>query len=272
VRRPRTKRAAAAAAVALVLASAGVGAAVRPRGTPARVEKDARAAMQTRAVGPHSFYFTRGIYSGWGRFGRRGGGGSWATDWPKSDITFLTVLHRLTNIDAFPEEHGVALDDPQLRRFPFLYILEVGRMGLSPEEAKGLREYMLHGGFVMVDDFWGSYEWANFEEQMRMVFPEYPIVELPTDHGIFTAFYDIDEVIQVPNINNAMSGRTWEQDGYVPHVRGIFDDHERLMMVINWNTDLGDAWEWAESPYYPVPYSTYAFKVGVNTIIYAMSH
>jgi Domain of unknown function (DUF4159) len=278
VHRPRTNRAVAAAAVALVLASVGAAAAsMRSRASSGAsradfaVSPDGR--QHPRAVRPNTFYFTRGIYSGWGRgFGRRGGGGSWATDWPKSDRTFLTVLRRLTDVDAFPQEHGVALDDPALKRFPFLYILEVGRMGLTPPEAKGLREYMLSGGFVMVDDFWGTYEWANFQEQMSSVFPEYPIVEIPLDHQIFSTFYDIDSIVQVPNVNNAMTGRTWEQDGYVPHVRGMFDDKNHLMMVINWNTDLGDAWEWAESPYYPVNYSTYAFKVGVNTIIYAMSH
>jgi len=268
VRRPRTNRAAATAAVVLMLASTSA----RSSGQGDRVtDRPGTERAKLRAQRPHAFYFTRGIYSGWSRFGRRGGG-SWATDWPKSDRTFLTVLQRLTNVDAFPEEHGVLLDDPELRRFPFLYILEVGRMGLTPGEAKGLRLYMLNGGFVMVDDFWGSYEWANFEEQMRAVLPEYPIEEIPLDHEIFRTFYQIDEIIQVPQIGNAMTGRTWEQDGYVPHVRGIFDDKRRLMMVINWNTDLGDAWEWAESPYYPVPYSTYAFKVGVNTVIYAMSH
>jgi hypothetical protein len=265
VRRPRTKRTAVIVVAALALAAAGVAANVTPR------SRADRAVQRHRAVSPHSFYFTRGVYSGWARFGRRGGG-SWATDWPKSDLQFLTVLRRLTNIDAFPEEHGVALDDPGLVNYPFLYILEVGRMGLTSEEAAGLRRYALAGGFVMVDDFWGSAEWANFEEQMRLVFPEFPIVEIPLEHEIFRTFYDIDEVLQVPNVSNARWGRTSERDGYVPYVRGIFDDKGRLLMVINWNTDLGDAWEWAEQPDYPVKYSTYAFQVGVNTIIYAMSH
>jgi hypothetical protein len=218
----------------------------------------------------HSLFFTRGVYSGYSRFGR--GGGSWATDWPKSDCQFNVVIRRLTNIDLYPYEHAVTLDDPALRHYPFVYILEVGRMALTPAEVDNLRSYLLAGGFLMVDDFWGSYEWANFEEQMRIVFPEYPIVELPLDHAIFKSFYEVDEILQVPNVTNARYGRTWEQDGYVPHVRGIFDDDGRLMVAINWNTDLGDAWEWAEQPDYPVKYSTYAFEMGVNYLVYAMSH
>ncbi|MGH7500198.1 MAG: DUF4159 domain-containing protein [Longimicrobiales bacterium] len=222
---------------------------------------------------PHSFYFTRGIYSegGWGRRGRRGG--SWATDWPKSDLQFSVVLRRLTNIDAYPEQHALTLDDPELRRFPFLYILEVGDMRLMPEELEGIRNYLLAGGFLVVDDFWGSYETANFEDQMSRIFPEFPIVDLPLDHEIFHTFYDVTEILQVPSINNIRySGRTWERDGYVPYVKAVFDNEGRLLVVINENTDLGDAWEWAEQPDYPLKYSTYAFQMGVNFIIYAMSH
>ena len=232
-------------------------------------------AEQRRNVHQHAaqyaFVFTRGAYSAWRGFGRRGG--SWATDWPKSDCQFNVVFRRLTNLHAYPAEHAITLDDPNLRRFPFLYMLEVGRMGLSPEEVKGLRDYAIAGGFVMIDDFWGSQEWANFEDQMRVVFPEYPIEEIPLDHALFNSFYKIDEVLQVPNINNGCGGwGTSERDGYVPHVLGIFNERRRLMVVINWNTDLGDAWEWAEQACYPVKYSHYAFQVGVNTIIYAMSH
>ncbi|MCI0433427.1 MAG: DUF4159 domain-containing protein [Gemmatimonadetes bacterium] len=217
---------------------------------------------------PHAFYFTRGIYSSWGRGWR----GSWAVDWPKSDCQFNIVLRRLTGIDAYPEPNGVALDDPELRRFPFLYVLEVGSMDLSPAEVEGLRSYLLAGGFMMVDDFWGTQEWLNFEYQMQRVFPEFPIVELTLDHELFRAFYNVKEVLQVPNVRNARYGITSERDGYVPYVKAIFDNENRLMVVINQNTDLGDAWEWAEQPDYPLKYSTYAFQVGVNSIIYSMSH
>lgn len=224
------------------------------------------AAAERRGV--HAFYFTRGIYSdgGWRRRG------AWATDYPKADLQFLTVLRRLTNLDAYESENAIALDDPELRRYPFLYMLEVGYMALTPEERKGLRDYLLAGGFVFIDDFWGTQEWYNFEQEMRAVLPEYPIVDLPLEHPVFRSFYEIRELQQVPAINNIRSGRTWERDGRVPMVRAIFDERGRLMMLINWNTDIGDAWEWAEQPDYPLKYSTFAYQVGVNAIVYAMSH
>ena len=124
----------------------------------------------------------------------------------------------------------------------------------------------------MIDDFWGSWEWAAFEQQIRKVFPEHPIVEVPIEHPVFNSVYRIDEVMQVPAIGNYWGGRTWERDGYEAHVRGIFDDKGRLMVLINWNTDLGDAWEWAERPEYPLKFSTFAVEMGINFIVYAMSH
>jgi hypothetical protein len=220
------------------------------------------------------FYWTRAAYSGSGRgwYGGRGGG-SWRTDYPKGDQQFLVVLKRLVRLNAYDWENAVRLDDPILRRFPILYAVEVGRMDLTEAEVEGLRSYLEAGGYLIVDDFWGSREWAQFEYNMRRVFPERPIVDLPLDHPLFSAFYDIEEIKQVPNINNAAGGyQTHERDGYTPYVRGIFDDLGRLMVVVNWNTDLGDAWEWAESPYYPLEYSTFAYELGANMIIYGMTH
>ena len=135
-----------------------------------------------------------------------------------------------------------------------------------------MREYLLAGGFMVVDDFWGSWEWENFELQMKRVFPDRAIVEVPMDHPVFHCFYDIEEIIQVPNVGQAAGGPTHEHDGYVPHVRGIFDDDGRLMVVINWNTDLGDAWEWADLPRFPLRYSTYALELGINFVIYGMTY
>jgi hypothetical protein len=114
---------------------------------------------------------------------------------------------------------------------------------------------------------------------MMRILPNAQIVELPPDHDVFSIFYTIEEVIQVPNIGNGEAialgipgAVTYQQDGYVPHVRGIFDEDGRLMVIINWNTDLGDAWEWAEQPTYPLEFSTFAFEMGVNMILYAMTH
>jgi len=218
----------------------------------------------------HEFYFTRAIY-GSGIASRWTP--SWATDYPKADLQFLIGLKRLTNVDAYDFENAIELDDPNLRRFPFLYVLEVGYMGLTDQEVNGLRDYLLAGGFLMVDDFWGTWQWQNFEMEMQRVLPGLPIVDLPMDHPIFSMFYNIDEIVQVPNVGlGKAGGHTWEYDGYYPAVRGIFGDDGRLMVAINWNTDLGDAWEWADDPYYPLMFSTYAYEMGINIILYAMTH
>ena len=166
----------------------------------------------------------------------------------------------------------IAIDDPNLRDYPFLYLLEVGALSLDEKQARSLRGYLLAGGFLVIDDFWVSRAWANLEHQMGRVFPDRPIVEVPLDHPVFHAFYDIDEVLQIPNVYQASEGLTYEYDGRVPHVRGIFDDEGRLMVLVNWNTDLGDAWEWADLPRYPLRYSTYAFEIGINFVIYGMSY
>jgi hypothetical protein len=229
--------------------------------------------LQIRTDGiPREFYFSRVAYGGYGGF--RGRGRSWATDFPKADQIFLSFIDRLLpNLDAYEREFVVQFHDPDVRRFPFLYALEVGRMSLSPPEIEGLRNYLLAGGFLVIDDFWGTREWQNFESEIRRVLPEHEIVDLAIDHPIFTTFYEIEEIIQVPNIGLAMrGGPTHERDGFIPMVRGIHDENGRLMVVINWNTDLGDAWEWADNPYYPLKYSTYAYEMGVNFIVYAMSH
>lgn len=217
----------------------------------------------------HEFYFTRAIYNG-GRTFRRP---AWAIDFPKADRQFLIVLDGLMDhLDLYMRENPVRLDDPELRRFPFLYMLEVGNLRLTEAEVEGLRSYLQAGGFLFVDDFWGSWEWRVFEEEMARVLPGHAIVDIPLDHPIFHQFYDIEEILQVPNVGNAARGVTSECGPCRPQVRGIFDERGRLMAVINWNTDLGDAWEWSESPYYPFQYSDFAYKVAVNFIIYAMTH
>jgi hypothetical protein len=229
----------------------------------------------------HEFYFTRGKYSdGRGRFGRGFGGdrGSWATDYPKADQQFMVVLNRLIDIDNYPMDHAIDLADPEIRRFPFVYILEVGRMNMTDEQVEGLRSYLLAGGFLVVDDIWGPYELANLERELARVFPERRLRELPLDHSVFNNVYDVSNVIQVPNVRTGqMHGQygtpTNEGPGSeVPHVYGMDDDRGELMVMVNWNTDIGDAWEWAENPYYPLKFSTYAFEIGVNMIVYAMSH
>jgi Domain of unknown function (DUF4159) len=220
---------------------------------------------------PHEFFFTRAVYTN-DRQNWWGGPGSWAIDYPKADRQFLVVLRRLAKLDAYEWENAVRLDDPALRRFPFVYALEVGYMRLTQPEIHGLRSYLEAGGFLVIDDFWGTREWQNFEYQMSLVLPGRPIEDVPPDDDLFRTFYNIEEVLQVPNIRNGIAGwGTSEGDGYVPYVKGIRDDDGRLMVVVNWNTDLGDAWEHAENPRYPLRYSTFAYEMGLNMIIYAMT-
>lgn len=228
--------------------------------------------IQGETPGRWPFYWTRAIYSGnGGWYGR--GRQSWATDFPKGDQQFLVVLKRLVKLSAYDWENAVHLANPDLRRFPVIYAVEVGRMRLTDEEVEGLRGYLDAGGFLIVDDFWGTREWQVFEWNMARVFPTRTIEDIPLDHPLFSTFYDIEEIRQVPNISNASWGyRTHERDGYTPYVRGIYDDDGRLMVAINFNTDLGDAWEWAEDPRYPLEYSTFAYELGTNMIVYALSH
>jgi hypothetical protein len=217
--------------------------------------------------GRYPFYWTRAIYSGWGR---RGWGQSWATDYPKGDQQFLVVLKRLVRLNAYDWDNAIRLDDPILRRFPIIYAVEVGGMDMTNPEVEGLRNYLDAGGFLIVDDFWGQREWDVFEYNIRRVYPDHPIVDITLDHPIYSAYYDIDEVKQVPAIGRAMYPA--ECYGCVPYVKGIYDEAGRLVVIINFNTDLGDAWEWAEDPRYPLEYSTYAYEMGANMIVYAMSH
>lgn len=218
----------------------------------------------------HEFYFTRGVYSSsvdndpWGP--------RWAIDYPEADQHFLVALARLTGIDAYATHNAQPLGGRSLREFPFVYVVEAGALQLSGDERTALREYLLAGGFMMVDDFWGTWAWDNLVAQLELVLPGHPIRDVPLDHPLFHSFYDIDELLQVPNVALAGTGRTHEYDGHVPHARGIFDARGRLMVLINWNTDLGDAWEWADDADYPLHFSSYAYKLGINIVIYAISY
>ena len=218
----------------------------------------------------HEFTFVRLIYNG--RI--PGYLKNWYTDYPTGDRNLVDVLHRLTNIDIAPESRAIPIHHPDLFNYPMIYSGEAGQMVFDQSDATAMREYLTRGGFWMMDDFWGTFEWGNFEREMRKIFPDRPIVEIPLSHAIFHSFFDIDEKIQVPNIGYAYSPGTptWEQDGYEPYVRGIFDDSGRLLVLINFNTDLMDASEWADDPLYPHKFSAYAYKIFTNAVVYTMSH
>ncbi len=217
----------------------------------------------------HEFYFARGIYSSpsdgddWGA--------RWAIDYPEADQHFLVALRRLTGVDADRFEFPLPIGGERIREFPFIYVVEAGFLRLDDDERTAVRDYLLGGGFLVVDDFWGTWAWESLEAQLANVLPDHAIRDLPMDHPVFHSYYDIDELLQVPNVAQAGTGRTHEYDGFVPRVRGIFDDQGRLMVLINWNTDLGDAWEWADDEGYPLRFSNYAYRMGVNIVVYAMS-
>jgi hypothetical protein len=204
--------------------------------------------------------------------GRRWGGGSWATDYPKADRQFVQGVRRLTRLHTRPVEQVVDIDSDEIYNTPWLYAVEVGYWELNPRQAARLREYLQRGGFLMTDDFHGTDQWMAFHETLRTVFPDRMVVDIEKDHQIFHVMHDLDERFQVPGIQMFRSGRTWERDGVDPAWRAIVDDKGRVMMAICHNMDLGDAWEWADIPQYPEHYASLAYRVGMNYILYAMTH
>jgi hypothetical protein len=221
---------------------------------------------------PPEFVFARLAYPGGRDFGF--GGGAWATDYPEADYKFMWGIKRLSAVRVQEEENPVRIMDEKLFEYPYVYAVEVGYMNLSMSDAARLREYFLRGGFMHADDFWGLDEFRNFQNQMRKVFPDRVMEELPLDHEIFHTFFDLDTVMQIPNINNGCRGRqTWEDPSDTrPRIFGIKNDTGRVMVVVTYNSDLGDAWEWMDEPCYPQRFSGQAYRMGLNFIIYAMSH
>lgn len=202
----------------------------------------------------------------------------WATDYPDSDLNFSFRLQQMTAIRVNPEPTIVSILDPKMKEYPFLYTLETGALELSQLEARLLREHLLNGGFLMIDDFWGDEEWENTRRQMVKIFPDRPITELELDHPIYSTVFQLKEKPQVPSIEYAMSGRTtgifYEKGGKVVHYYGIFDTKGRMMVIICRNTDLGDGWEReGEDPYFFKEFSEKkAYPMGINIIVYSMTH
>ncbi len=228
--------------------------------------------------------YSSGYGGGYGRRGRGGygygpSGGNWATDWPDSDYNFSYRLHQLTAMDVDPNGLVLRLTDPELVNYPFIYMLECGRLVFSDEEVEALRRYLLNGGFLMVDDFWGEAEWFNFYREIKRVFPDREPVELSIDHPIFHTVFDLKEKPQIPSINVAVAGRpygiTWErEDAQEVHFKAIYDDKGRMMVIICHNTDLGDGWEReGEDEWYFHEFSEKkAYPLGINIVVYAMTH
>ena len=219
-----------------------------------------------------------------GRFGgRRGRPNAWATDTPDSDLNLSYRLQQMTTMKTNPDGRYVRLTDPELADFPFVYIVEPGNLYLSEAEAAALRKYLLNGGFLMLDDFWGAAEWDNMAGELKKVFPERTFAELPLEHPIYRCVFQIREKGQVPNVHLGIASefdpehRTYEDhgpDSQTPHHRGLFDDKGRLMVLATHNTDNGDGWEReGESDYYFHNFSEkIAYPLGINVMFYVMTH
>ncbi len=219
---------------------------------------------------PGEFQFLRLAYGS----NRSGVGGRqpWQTDWPDAEQHFVRGVSRLTNVQTTKRGQIARPLDQDIFDYPWIYAVEVGYWILNHQEAANLREYLLRGGFLMVDDFHGSWEWMAFKASMDRVFPDRDIVEIPETDEVFHVLYDLDHRMQIPSRMFIYSGRTWEKDGVTPHWRGIYDDQGRLMVAINFNMDIGDAWEHADWPDYPENMTALAYRFGINYLIYAMTH
>lgn len=226
---------------------------------------------------PSEFYWSRlqytSSYASGSSYGFRGyGRGGWARDYPKADNYCLIALRRLTRINSPSPLNVVDLDSEHVYDYPWIYAVAVNNWTFTDEEAKRLHDYLLKGGFLMVDDFHGTDDWEHFMAGMRMVLPDRPVEDLKDSDEIYHVLYDIDEKFQIPSEVYVNTGRTYEKDGYVPKWRAIRNDHGRIMVAICANMHLGDAWEWSDSPEYPEKFSGLAFRIVLNYITYAMTH
>jgi hypothetical protein len=209
--------------------------------------------------------------SGFGRY--LGFAGYWTMDYPRSDRHLLTGVRRLTRIDTRSVEQVVQLDgSDDIYNWPMLYAVEVGHWDLPPTQAAQLRDYLLRGGFLMVDDFHGTEEWEIFIESLRKVFPDRDWVDIPNDDPIFHVLYDLEDRVQIPGAQYLRSGRTYEKDGYQAHWRAIYDDKGRVMVAICHNMDMGDAWEWSDDPRYPEKMASLAYRIAMNYFVYDLTH
>jgi Domain of unknown function (DUF4159) len=232
------------------------------------------------------FTFARVIYpsynDGMGSGRRRGRFSKWMTDYPDSDMNLSYRLQQMTSLQVNPNGAVVDIDAEQLRHYPFLYMTEMGDNDVTDEQAKILREYMLSGGFIMVDDFWGTDEWETFYVAFKKMWPDRNFVELELDHDIFHCVFDLKVKPQIPGIGYGMRGKydgsmrtyEWGKDGAESvHYRAVNDDKGRMCMIICWNTDTGDGWEEeGTDPWYFKTFSEpYAYPIGINIIYYAMT-
>jgi hypothetical protein len=213
---------------------------------------------------------------------RRRGDLNWTIDFPRSDRHLLEGVRRLTRIDTRSVEQVVELDGTDdVYNWPMMYAVEVGHWDLPDDQAGQLRDFLLRGGFLMVDDFHGDEpyhnvmsEWQVFLASMTKVFPDREIVDLKDGDAIFHTIYDLDQRFQVAGWQWYRSGRTYEagETGKTPHWKAIYDDKGRVMVAICHNMDLGDAWEWSDDPRYPEKWASLAYRIAMNYFIYDLTH
>jgi hypothetical protein len=197
----------------------------------------------------------------------------WAIDAPAAEQNLSRRLSTVTAIEV-TEPVVITLEDEKIWQHPWLYLVEPSNLNLSEKQAETLREHLLRGGTLTLDDFHGPYEWDLTVRQLKMIFPDRQIVEIEPPHPVYTCFYRLDKYPQIPGLGSFFSGRTWEKGGFVPHLRGILDDAGRPMVLINWNTDMGDGVEWSNAEEYPgyVKWTAQAYQMMINEVIYTLTH
>ncbi len=216
------------------------------------------------------FHMARLIYQTAGCAGSRGWCNPWwAVDYPEAELNFLPALRRYTNLSVADDSRHLPATDDRIFDYPWLFVQQVGRGNWRPTtaEVERLREYLLRGGFIVFDDFHGEPEWRQFESVMSRILPEYPIIDLPEDDLLMTVFFELNQQTPIPGERHL---RGWDMQGESTW-RGIRDAHGRLMVAINFNIDMGDAWEHADDPNYPTSMTALAYRFGVNYVIYAMT-
>ena len=232
------------------------------------------------------FHFVRLEYTDLPQFHRRfgfasragQGEGWWIVDWPDADDHFSQGVSRLTRV-ATGEPRHMRLTDDRIFDHPWIYATQTGWWDLSDAEVKRLREYLLRGGFLVVDDFWGPEQWEIFRRTMERVLPEQFIADLDEGDPLLHVLYDIREKDRtfIPGTRHLRRGSdgavtVYQPEGTSPAWRALRDPRNRVVVAVNFNTDMGDAWEYADAPEYPEPMTALAYRYGVNYLVYAMTH
>jgi len=228
------------------------------------------------------YHFCRLMYE---QVYREDGGQGWSTDYPDADINFSIRLSELTKTPvAFderrqPEFFVLSATDPLLFRCPWAIVEDAGTAWFEDDEIEQLRAYLLKGGFLWLDDFWGPEAWDNWVTQVSRILPpsEYPIVDIPRDHVVFRTLFDVEAIPQVPSIQHwrRLGGGTSERGVYSSevHFRAILDHRGRIMVIMTHNTDIADGWEReGEDPRYFYEFSPKSYSVGINIMMYMMTN